>query len=228
MKSQSSIAAQIVGLIQAEAMPPGSHLPAQMLADRLRVSRSPVNEALRQLADKGLVARMPNRGYFVAPDAPDARSLSLDNTPDPAREAYFRIADDLLGGALPDAVTESLLRQRYGLTASQLNAVLDRIGAEGWIERRPGYGWEFSAMMRTPDALLQSYRLRLALEPAALLEPGYRLDPPCWRAAAAESTCWTAASRPTARTSCTIAACAFTNRWSKRRATPSSSTPSAA
>ena len=46
MKSQSSIAAQIVGLIQAEAMPPGSHLPAQMLADR-RVSRSPVNEALR-------------------------------------------------------------------------------------------------------------------------------------------------------------------------------------
>ena len=55
--------------------------------------------------------------------------------------------------------------------------MLDRIGAEGWIERRPGYGWEFSAMMRTPDALLQSYRLRLALEPAALLEPGYRLDP---------------------------------------------------
>ena len=78
---------------------------------------------------------------------------------------------------MPEAVTESLLRQRYGLTASQLNAVLDRIGAEGWIERRPGYGWEFSAMMRTPDALLQSYRLRLALEPAALLEPGYRLDP---------------------------------------------------
>ncbi|MBR8654386.1 GntR family transcriptional regulator [Achromobacter sp. Marseille-Q0513] len=177
MKSQSSIAAQIVGLIQAEAMPPGSHLPAQMLADRLRLSRSPVNEALRQLADKGLVTRMPNRGYFVAQDLPDALVLSLDNAPDPTREAYFRIADDLLGGALPDAVTESLLRQRYGLTASQLNAVLDRIGAEGWIERRPGYGWEFSAMMRTPDALLQSYRLRLALEPAALLEPGYRLDP---------------------------------------------------
>ena len=98
MKSQSSIAAQIVGLIQAEAMPPGSHLPAQMLADRLRVSRSPVNEALRQLADKGLVTRMPNRGYFVAQDLPDAL-LSLDNAPDPTREAYFRIADDLLGGA---------------------------------------------------------------------------------------------------------------------------------
>ena len=32
-------------------------------------------------------------------------------------------------------------------------------------------------MLTTPDSLLQSYRLRLALEPAALLEPGYRLDP---------------------------------------------------
>ena len=31
-------------------------------------------------------------------------------------------------------------------------------------------------MMTTPDSLLQSYRLRLALEPAALLEPGFRID----------------------------------------------------
>jgi DNA-binding GntR family transcriptional regulator len=31
-------------------------------------------------------------------------------------------------------------------------------------------------MLITPDSLLQSYRLRLALEPAALLEPGFRLD----------------------------------------------------
>ena len=32
-------------------------------------------------------------------------------------------------------------------------------------------------MLTTPDSLLQSYRLRLALEPAALLEPGYHLSP---------------------------------------------------
>lgn len=31
-------------------------------------------------------------------------------------------------------------------------------------------------MLTTPDSLLQSYRLRMALEPAALLEPGYCLD----------------------------------------------------
>jgi DNA-binding GntR family transcriptional regulator len=54
--------------------------------------------------------------------------------------------------------------------------VLGRIAKEGWAERKPGYGWTFSAMLTTPDSLLQSYRLRLALEPAALLEPGYKLD----------------------------------------------------
>ena len=32
-------------------------------------------------------------------------------------------------------------------------------------------------MLTTPDSLLQSYRLRIALEPAALLEPDFYLDP---------------------------------------------------
>ncbi len=32
-------------------------------------------------------------------------------------------------------------------------------------------------MLTTPEALIQTYRLRMALEPAALTEPGYRLAP---------------------------------------------------
>jgi DNA-binding GntR family transcriptional regulator len=87
------------------------------------------------------------------------------------------MADDLLKGELPETVSEVLLRSRYELTAAQLQAVLQRIAQEGWAQKKPGYGWEFSAMLTTSDSLLQSYRLRMALEPAALLEPGYRLDP---------------------------------------------------
>ena len=78
---------------------------------------------------------------------------------------------------LPDEFSEVQLKTRYALTAAQLQAVLNRIAQEGWAQKKPGYGWEFSSMLTTPDSLLQSYRLRLALEPAALLEPGYRLDP---------------------------------------------------
>ncbi|WP_144631066.1 GntR family transcriptional regulator [Bordetella genomosp. 13] len=181
MKPQNSIAAQIVEVIQADGLAVGAHLPAQMLADRLRVSRSPVNEALQQLHEKGVLERVRNRGYFVArtvdvPAPQAAAALGLDEQ-DTATSVYFRIADDLLRGELPTTFTESLMRGRYDLTQAQLNAVLGRIANEGWAERKQGYGWSFSSMMTTPDTLLQSYRLRLALEPAALLEPTYRLDP---------------------------------------------------
>jgi DNA-binding GntR family transcriptional regulator len=181
MALRSSLPARIVELIQTEGWTAGSHLPAQMLADRLHVSRSPINHALRLLHEKGLVHREPNRGYYVATRINSRPQLTLDalglrNASD-ADPLYFRIADDRLRGRLPDEFTESLLRKTYGATPGEIDAVLSRIAAEGWVEKKPGYGWAFSPMLTTPDSLLQSYRMRLALEPAALLEPGYRLEP---------------------------------------------------
>lgn len=181
MSVETSIPKQIVELIKSEAWETGSHLPAQMLADRLRVSRQPVNSALALLHEKGLLTRERNRGYFVAkpldePLSAIVSSLGLAES-DVVTEVYFRIADDLLKKELPQQFSEQLIKTRYGLTAAQLNAVLGRIANEGWAERKPGYGWEFSSMLTTPNSLLQSYRLRLALEPAALLEPGFKLDP---------------------------------------------------
>ncbi|SAK67678.1 GntR family transcriptional regulator [Caballeronia calidae] len=175
-----SIATQIVELIKNEGLMAGAHLPAQMLADRLRVSRSPVNEALALLHEKGILTREKNRGFFVAKPVIESLSdvvdeLGLGET-DIVTSVYFRIADDRLKGALPDEFSEQMIRTRYGLTSTQLTAVLTRISQEGWAERKPGYGWQFSPMLTTPDSLLKSYRLRLALEPAALLEPGYRLE----------------------------------------------------
>jgi DNA-binding GntR family transcriptional regulator len=170
-----ALPSQIVELVRAEELPVGAHLPAQWLADRLRVSRSPVNEALELLKSQGIVRREPNRGYFLATATPSPALVSQEAG---ASEdaTYFRIAEDRLRGELPDHFTEAMLRRRYGLTPAQLQAVLARIADEGWVRKKPGYGWEFSTMLTTPESLLQSYRLRLAIEPAALLEPGYRID----------------------------------------------------
>lgn len=181
MTLDTSIPARIVELVQAEGLKPGTHLPAQMLADKLDVSRSPVNEALSVLHRAALLSHEPRRGYFLRRTVHDAAAfirdeLKLDEVDDVAR-AYRRIAEDRLQGLLPDGVSEGLLRRRYGLTPARLDAVLSRIAGEGWAARRPGYGWTFSPMLTTPDSLLQSYRMRLALEPAALCGPGYRLDP---------------------------------------------------
>ncbi len=180
MSADRTIVARVLALIRHEQLAPGAHLPAQMLADRLRVSRSPINEALTHLHEQGLLVRKPNRGFFVgagiqAPADEINRRLGLDGQ-DAATRLYFQVAEDRLKGELPEEVTEVLLKTRYGLTPAQLQALLGRITKEGWIDKKPGYGWAFSPMLTTPESLLQSYRLRLALEPAALLEPGYKLD----------------------------------------------------
>jgi DNA-binding GntR family transcriptional regulator len=180
MSVETSIPKQIIALIKNEDWAAGSHLPAQMLADRLRVSRQPVNSALALLHEKGVLTRERNRGYFLArplaePLSDIVAGLGLAES-DVITSVYFQIADDLLKNELPMDCSEQLIRTRYGLTAAQTVAVLGRIANEGWVERRPGYGWTFSSMLTTPDSLLQSYRLRLAVEPMALLEPGYHME----------------------------------------------------
>jgi DNA-binding GntR family transcriptional regulator len=88
---------------------------------------------------------------------------------------YFRVVADRLKGELGDRVSARALQMRYGLTRSQTGKLLDRMVEEGWAERRPGYGWSLASVITTPEALEQSYRLRLAIEPAGLLEPTFHL-----------------------------------------------------
>lgn len=51
--------------------PPGSRLDEAMLAGLFEVSRTPVREALKQLAIQGLVVCRPNRGAIVAEMTPE-------------------------------------------------------------------------------------------------------------------------------------------------------------
>ncbi|WP_343738867.1 GntR family transcriptional regulator [Achromobacter sp.] len=180
MSAQTNTVTKILDLIKEDRLQEGAHLRAQKIADRLRLSRSPVNDALGILEQHGVVARKPNRGYFLLRDFDVAGEAPADITPpsadDIVTQTYFALADELLRGELPMQCSEALLRTRYALTNAQTQALLGRISQEGWAQRRPGYGWEFSSMMTTPDSLLQSYRLRLALEPAALREPGFRIE----------------------------------------------------
>lgn len=176
MNTAQLIIPRLLELLTQEQYSVGAHLAAQKIADRLNVSRSPVNDALQSLCETGLLVRMKNRGYFVAQD-PASYGLGVEAPiPDLLGQTYFALADDLLMGKLPMTASEVALKARYQLTGAQLQTLLTRISNEGWVNRKPGYGWEFSSMMTTPDSLLQSYRMRLALEPAALLEPGYHLD----------------------------------------------------
>ena len=60
------LAGQIADAIIEGALPPGSRLDEQGLADRYGVSRTPVREALRQLGTTGLIDIRPRRGAIVS------------------------------------------------------------------------------------------------------------------------------------------------------------------
>lgn len=165
------VAAQIADYIRAGHAPEGTRLVERKLADQLRVSRSPVRNALRVLQAEGVVAAPGRGGYVVLKPVGDVPPRPQPPAGDD--EVYARIAEDRLSGGLPDRVTESALARRYGLTRVQLAKVLRRIAGEGWIERLPGRGWAFLPLLTSAQAYEDSYRFRLVIEPAAILDPGF-------------------------------------------------------
>ncbi|MGT2492385.1 hypothetical protein ACU4GD_22355 [Cupriavidus basilensis] len=93
----------------------------------------------------------------------------------------WKIAEDRLGGALPDLVNEADLMRQYKTARSALRNVLSRIQEEGWVERRIGHGWCFLPMIDSAQAYEESYLYRSALEtdrPSGA--PGSRRIRPNW------------------------------------------------
>ncbi len=170
------VAAEIKHYARSSDLPEGAHLTEQKLADLLHVSRSPVREALLLLESEGIVVRRPNRGSFLARagrDLPETRpAVRIDDDAD-----YVRIAEDRLNGTLPERASEAALGRRYGLPRARLLTLLGRMRQEGWAERLPGHGWHFPPMVATASAYEDGYRYRAAIEPAALLSPGFVADP---------------------------------------------------
>jgi DNA-binding GntR family transcriptional regulator len=170
------IARQIVELAIAEGWTTGRHLPEVALAKHFNVSRSPVHEALEELTRIGALKWQPNRGFFLHIAGADLAAAGQELVDSGADTPYLQIAADRLAGDLPEQVTETLLQRRYGLSRVEVVKILARMAQEGWIARRPGYGWSFLPVLTSLEAHNQSFRFRMAIEPAALLEPTFRID----------------------------------------------------
>lgn len=70
-RRMGTLAQQVAELVLSGEIAPGFKLDEQVLAQRFSVSRTPVREALRQLASTGLIELKPNRGAFVASLTPE-------------------------------------------------------------------------------------------------------------------------------------------------------------
>lgn len=173
----SQLAIGIIERVRSQDKPAGSHLAEQELADAFHVSRGPVHEALMTLERKGIVVFHANRGFFLTHPAAEIPIPDIEAPVSTEEEMYYRFAEDRILGKLHGHISEAELMSRYGISRIRLMKILMRMSQEGWVERRPGHGWNFLPVLDTVEALDKSYRFRILVEPAALLEPSYRVDP---------------------------------------------------
>jgi DNA-binding GntR family transcriptional regulator len=174
---QSRVARDIIIFSRREDLKAGEHLVESFLANKIGTSRSPVNVALRYLADIGVLTHDLNRGYFLSTDARALNDLANQFASQADDPLYLRIAEDRLTRRLPDVVNEVDLMRLYKVARSTLRKVLSRIQKEGWIEKSVGHGWTFQAMIDSASAYEESYVYRAAIEPTGLASERFFADP---------------------------------------------------
>lgn len=172
-----TLARQIASLVHTDGLVTGDTLTERGLAARFDVSRTPVRVALRELVTAGVV-RVGDRGYVIADPAAAAVLADAPSEPDEDEAVYLAIARDRLAGQVPDRISENELLRRTGITRPRLQALLRRMSEEGWVERLPGNGWRFLPVLTSMQTYRQSYTFRQAIEPAAIRDPGFRLNRP--------------------------------------------------
>lgn len=176
---QSNLLPQIVAYIREAELTEGTPLREVELSRRLQVSRTPVRWALAHLATRGIV-RSGGRGYVVGSlDTPDlakqAALLEDAAAPDELDRISLQITTDRLSGLLQAEVFEADLMRRYDASRQILQRVLTKLAGLGVVERRQGRGWTFRPAIADPVTRMESFRWRITIEPAALIEPGFKV-----------------------------------------------------
>lgn len=166
------LARDILLRLRARGARPGDRLSRLGLAREFGVSRTPVLAALALLERLGVVATEGRSVRILDPDYDPAR---LDVADETAR-LVLRIACERRDGNLPEDVSERMLRQRTGASRTALQEALHHLEAVGIATRNRGHGWRLSVGFASEEERVASYRFRLMLEPAALLEPRFSLS----------------------------------------------------
>jgi len=172
-----ALASRIMRHARTSGLRPGHHFTEASLQELLGISRGPIREALARLREDGVVEQVPNKGFFLVSTGPNASTEPLESGAHSDEDAlYLAIADSRLVGAISETVSEPELMRRFNVSRPKLQRILNRIAAEGWIERREGRGWSFAQMIDSVEAYRESYELRQIIEPAGILGDGFRPD----------------------------------------------------
>jgi DNA-binding GntR family transcriptional regulator len=143
----------VLAAIRTGRFKPGLRLVAEDIASEIGMSRMPVREALRRLANEGLVLFRPNRGSIVA-------GLTVDEIFE-----VFEMRSVLEGLAV------RLAMPRLDSDAfAELDRLLDRmersgVGSDDWVTRHREFHEYICGFSRRPKLLRQIASLHVTIEP---------------------------------------------------------------
>lgn len=172
--TQAALAERILAWLRQQDLKPGDHVPERLATEAFHVSRTPVRAALALLAQRGLLERREQRGYFIAEALETAEHAVAVETPENA--LHDAILRDRFSKRLDAEVTAAHLARRYRAARAQVLRVLNRLQKDGVVERALGQRWVFLPALDSLRSQEDSHRFRLILEPAAFLQPGFALD----------------------------------------------------
>lgn len=169
---QQDLMRRIVGVIHEDKLQPGARLRQNQLAERLRVSRTPVRMALELLEAQGFVRHEPNRGMTLALVPP---LIEVEDPPSADEELLIAVARLRREGKLTEQFAELELMRLTGHERTAVRQALIKLEGLGVVQRRKGYGWQFFDPARDARAREESYNFRLLIECAAILSPEFSL-----------------------------------------------------
>ncbi|WP_159997129.1 FCD domain-containing protein [Roseomonas sp. 18066] len=161
--------------LRALGAEPGARLTEESLAAAIGTSRAPVRGALAILAEAGVVLRAGRRLELRRLPDDINQAVPLEAGGQEAEALYAALVRDRLRRALPETIGSAELMRRYEAGRILVSRVMQQVLAEGWAEKAPAGSWRFLALIDSPEGQEEAYRFRRALEPAALLDPGFDL-----------------------------------------------------
>lgn len=170
---QQDLMRRIVEVIHEDELQPGARLRQNQLAERLRVSRTPVRIALELLEAQGFVQHEPNRGMTLAMIPP---MIEVEDAPPADEELLIAVARLRREGMLAEQFAELELMRLTGRERTTVRQALIKLEGLGVIQRRKGYGWQFFDPARDARAREESYNFRLLIECAAILSAEFSLS----------------------------------------------------
>jgi DNA-binding GntR family transcriptional regulator len=95
-------------------------------------------------------------------------------------EAEQSLADMILADRaqrrIEDVQSVSALARKYGASRHSVLNALKVLSQDGIVTQLPGRAWAFQPLLDSPRAVDESLTFRMALEPDAILAPGFALD----------------------------------------------------